>query len=561
MSERKRKSRFGDAAESPKKKTSRFGPSLDPSLASSIQQQMLNVQRTLDQVRKVTATAAGTKNASVQQAKTSLTAAPVLRLNEKGQAVDAQGNVIELKPVSTLRMNAKDKDGKQDQASTRTKSVNPYLQLMDEEENKLELEKKSNREGDVDIEVSAEPDEGGPDLAGRKKKKRMFKFVEQGKYTRIADHIREKEAKKAYIEMRQQRDARRHYKQLLEGNMSKNKIPDAAANTTDDLESNIDLTSLDAIEKVRIDAGLPMPIGDKDGSNASHEPALMEWWDLVFLPKEVRQNLGITGTGIKKMKNKKETNNGDGKEEIQYDYSMLDLTNQSQPTFKLVEHPKSIKLLVEKGPTREIPLYLTKKEKKKKRRQMRMEAHQEMQDKVAMGLIPPPKPKIKLSNMMRALTNKSVAAPSAMTKEVLEGIEERKKDHEMRNLAAKKTPAEKWAKKKEKILEDSKGPIVVALFKVENMCEPPSRAASLRFKLDVNAQKMDMSGCALCVREPLERLPDGTRKTCNLIIFEGGEKRIKKIRKVNEKDKMECCSSCAASANRGDNGRRRHNPR
>jgi len=166
-----------------------------------------------------------------------------------------------------------------------------------------------------------------------------------------------------------------------------------------------------------------------------------------------------------------------------------------------------------------------------------MEAHQEMQDKVAMGLIPPPKPKIKLSNMMRALTNKSVAAPSAMTKEVLEGIEERKKDHEMRNLAAKKTPAEKWAKKKEKILEDSKGPIVVALFKVENMCEPPSRAASLRFKLDVNAQKMDMSGCALCVREPLERLPDGTRKTCNLIIFEGGEKRIKKLEKLMKRIK------------------------
>lgn len=40
-----------------------------------------------------------------------------------------------------------------------------------------------------------------------------------------------------------------------------------------------------------------------------------------------------------------------------------------------------------------IPVYLTKKERKKLRRQSRQEAEKELQEKVRLGLAPPPEPK------------------------------------------------------------------------------------------------------------------------------------------------------------------------
>jgi len=209
-------------------------------------------------------------------------------------------------------------------------------------------------------------------------------------------------------------------------------------------------------------------------------------------------------------------------------YGMLSIGKQK--TFKLVERPCMLDPLVPEQKSEPLPVFLTKEERKKMRKQARREKQQEIQDKIAAGLIPPPPPKVKLSNMMRILGEKAILDPSKIEAEVRKQRDERIKDHEMRNLANKKTPQEKWDNKLVKVAMDSQGPPQVAVFRVDTLTKPPATSASNRFKIKANAEKLCLSGLMLIVEE-LAELEDGTKKPCNLVIVEGGQKRLRKFEK------------------------------
>ncbi|KAF6776384.1 hypothetical protein AHF37_04302 [Paragonimus kellicotti] len=66
----------------------------------------------------------------------------------------------------------------------------------------------------------------------------------------------------------------------------------------------------------------------------------------------------------------------------------------------LVEHPVKLKAPKELSKRPEIPLLLTKKERKKLRRQNRQEAQKERQEKVRLGLMPPPEPKLLMTGLV-----------------------------------------------------------------------------------------------------------------------------------------------------------------
>jgi len=57
-------------------------------------------------------------------------------------------------------------------------------------------------------------------------------------------------------------------------------------------------------------------------------------------------------------------------------------------------------------------MYLTEQERKKMRRKKRLEKEKEKQDKIRLGLMQPPAPKLKLTNFMRVLGNEAVADPT-----------------------------------------------------------------------------------------------------------------------------------------------------
>ena len=72
-------------------------------------------------------------------------------------------------------------------------------------------------------------------------------------------------------------------------------------------------------------------------------------------------------------------------------------------------------------------VYLTKKEQKKLRRQTRREAQKELQEKVRLGLMPPPEPKVRISNLMRVLGTEAVQDPTKVEAHVRAQMAKRQK--------------------------------------------------------------------------------------------------------------------------------------
>ncbi len=75
----------------------------------------------------------------------------------------------------------------------------------------------------------------------------------------------------------------------------------------------------------------------------------------------------------------------------------MHLINESAITH-LVEHPIQMKPPTDPLKPILMPIFLTKAERKKLRRQNRREAWKEEQEKIRLGLIPPPEPKVRMSD-------------------------------------------------------------------------------------------------------------------------------------------------------------------
>ena len=138
----------------------------------------------------------------------------------------------------------------------------------------------------------------------------------------------------------------------------------------------------------------------------------------------------------------------------------------------LIEHPVPIHPPAEPPPPPPMPLPLTKKERKKLRTQRRLAAEKEKQDQIRCGLIAPPPPKVKISNLMTVMKDEAVQDPSAVEAKVRAEMAQRIRNHEERNQARKLTPAERRAKKKRKLTTDpSGGGVPVSLYRID---QPPN---------------------------------------------------------------------------------------
>lgn len=156
-----------------------------------------------------------------------------------------------------------------------------------------------------------------------------------------------------------------------------------------------------------------------------------------------------------------------------------------------IEHP--CKMDGRKRKLKETPaIMLTKTERKKLRRRKRQEMFKKIQDKIRIGLIPPPPPKLKLSNLMRVLKDQSVADPSKVEKQVREQMEERLRNHEMRNEERKLTPEQRSKKHAKKWQVGKNDEIEAALFTLKSLDNP-----KMLFKVDVNAQQFHLTGCCI----------------------------------------------------------------
>ena len=137
-----------------------------------------------------------------------------------------------------------------------------------------------------------------------------------------------------------------------------------------------------------------------------------------------------------------------------------------------------------------------------------------------MGLIPPPEPKVKLSNLARVLGEQAVADPSKIEKYVKEQMAERLNKHNMSNLARQLTPAERREKRANKLKEDTSIAVHTAIYCVKGSILKES--PQTRFKINVNSKQYNLTGVCLM----------GVEDKTSLIILEGGEKGLKKLNKL-----------------------------
>jgi len=212
----------------------------------------------------------------------------------------------------------------------------------------------------------------------------------------------------------------------------------------------------------------------------------VEWWDMPFLKEDMNgQKRAYTEVNVEKIT-------------------------------PYVEHPIPIKITTEKEVAEAAMMHLTPKERKKLRRLKRQERTQEIRDKIKMGILQPPPPKVKMSNLMRVLGDEAIADPSTVERRVRQQVEQRRKEHEQRNEARKLPAEERKAKKRQKWMAEGEPTTQVLAFKVKDLANKRHL-----FKIDMNAQQFHLTGC--CIACP---------GVANIVIVEGGPRAIKRYKKL-----------------------------
>jgi len=211
----------------------------------------------------------------------------------------------------------------------------------------------------------------------------------------------------------------------------------------------------------------------------------VEWWDMPFLREVDGQKKAYTEVNVEKIT-------------------------------PYIEHPISIKITTEKEVAEAPMMHLTPKERKKLRRLKRQERTQEIRDKIKMGILQPPPPKVKMSNLMRVLGDEAIADPSTVERKVRSQVEQRRKEHEQRNEARKLPAEERKQKKKQKWMAEQEPTTQVLVFKIKDL-----QNKRHLFKIDMNAQQFHLTGC--CITCP---------GVANIVIIEGGPRAVKRYRKL-----------------------------
>ncbi|XP_064416711.1 U4/U6 small nuclear ribonucleoprotein Prp3 isoform X2 [Latimeria chalumnae] len=212
----------------------------------------------------------------------------------------------------------------------------------------------------------------------------------------------------------------------------------------------------------------------------------IEWWDSYIIPA----NTELTEDALSK----------------QEEY--FGITN-------LVEHPAQMGVPVDMDKPVTLGVYLTKREQKKLRRQTRREAQKELQEKVRLGLMPPPEPKVRISNLMRVLGTEAVQDPTKVEAHVRAQMAKRQKAHEEANAARKLTAEQRKEKKAKKLKEDTSQGVYISVYRVRNLTNPAKK-----FKVEANANQLYLTGVVVL------------HKDVNVVVVEGGPKAQKRFKRL-----------------------------
>nr|GAT54783.1 u4 u6 small nuclear ribonucleoprotein [Mycena chlorophos] len=239
-------------------------------------------------------------------------------------------------------------------------------------------------------------------------------------------------------------------------------------------------------------AGLDGDLGIERGIKRAPPPDA-EWWDEPLLPNKNYNDLDEYAV-----------------EEIPNIHNMHD-----SPITIYIQHPIKIPAPGDKNKADLKPMMLTSKERKKLRKQKRAADLQDKRDRVAMGLIPPDPPKVRLSNMMKVLTSDAVQDPTKVEARIRREVAMRKHAHDKMNQERKLTDEQRREKVETKKAEEDKRGIYGAVFKVKILSDPAHQ-----FKVRKNADQLNLSG--LCI----------LHRSFSMVYVEGPLKFLKRYKKL-----------------------------
>ncbi|CAN7981526.1 unnamed protein product [Ixodes pacificus] len=181
----------------------------------------------------------------------------------------------------------------------------------------------------------------------------------------------------------------------------------------------------------------------------------------------------------------------------------------------LVEHPIQMKAPTATVKPVLLPVYLTKKERKKLRRQNRREAWKEKQEKIRLGLEPPPEPKggcPRCPQLGRSQTDARKQFGSSLR---VQPQTSHRVAHEEANASRKLTTEQRREKKVKKLKEDTSRGVHVSVYRLLSLTNPAKK-----FKVEMNAKQLFLTGCVVLYRN------------VNLVVVEGGPRQQKKYRRL-----------------------------
>ena len=513
---------------------------------------------------------------------------PPLMLDASGKPLDALSAVLSIPtgPVASLKINAPDRrapaaggtaagvvphgrgGGGKDKTTGSSSSItdaaiasNPYL--AHRKAAPTQAAGDGSGSSSSDSAAMVDPRVHTSDRSARAK--RALHFAEPGSIAARAEALRQKAAKSAEISVYRERGGRLRpvFHREGEGDPAAVGGADGASAAAVDGASASEAPA--SASAAAAPASVPSHLVPLRPTSSRAPPPDVEWWDAAFLPPArsrayaARREAQVAAAAAAKSKKKQQqqqqqqqqaqaaasdggnsssnsTNavNSEPVDPILHEaFAYGELSLKYAKTARYVQHPVPESPAGEAAQPESLPLILTVKERKRLRRQARAERLKGIQDQVRLGILPPPEPKVRLANLMRVLKDSAVADPSAVEKRVREQVAARVKNHEMRNLAKKLTPAERREKWKRKMTSHGAGGPDVALFRVSDLAHK-----QVRFKVDVNASECYLTGMVLqCRNAGLEAPPPGSPPTMtsapvHMVLVEGGTRAVRRYVKL-----------------------------
>lgn len=193
----------------------------------------------------------------------------------------------------------------------------------------------------------------------------------------------------------------------------------------------------------------------------------------------------------------------------------------SEMITSLIEYPKILRAQFLKEGGNECTFFLTKKEKRKMRRIDRKIKHDEITDRIRLGLLEPPEPRLRIANIMRVLGNSAITDPSAIEFKARAQTLKRKMKHELMNEMRKLSTDQRREKKRKKLMEDvSRDGVIVNVFSVPHL----KHHRKAQYKIWKNAQQLNLTGVCLSIPRSISNV--------TVVIVEGGPKGISKYQRL-----------------------------